>query len=356
MVNDRQEPSTSAAQIDPGGKEDSPQKMASTSDPDMGQKIAHAMGVTNGENFIPNDPLQQKDWLEALNTNNEMIRKIIMRQSQELSPRNKSSSGSQVIVNASTEDDPKRDVEKLPDRPSAHDHEADKGYLEAAADQREVQESEIAKNPHLWSSTFTHPSFTQENQAPGSLPREVLHQPPGTPSSSKQVQWDDLTPKGNLHLKPGDPNIQSSMEFHTTASVLKQMRSPTQGTHSSDLLHQHHGSPGPVSPVGRAGAEPKGGAHNTPSGTGQQHGPTSYAQATNPSATQPQDGAEDQHSWPSKKNREYVKAAMIQMLQLEYRADPTKVRRKTLNEEAIERVRRKLQTLEAKALVLYTEV
>ncbi|KAL3699711.1 hypothetical protein R1sor_017733 [Riccia sorocarpa] len=332
MASDRPKLGTTTIDVEPGGESSSnplSQHHSIDSDRSTGVRAINSEAGTQIEElFIPQDPLQQKELLEALNANNEMIRKIIMRQSLEGSPRISPRPNTNVISNPSGEAERiSADIHERLDR-SPSELGPDKEHLMAAATQQQSDQNS---------------------------PRRMQQQPPGPPSSSPYDA--DRTPKppeNHLMQEKNDRTRRSSTDFHTTASVVQQLSTPRAGIHSTASIRGQLETQRPEQKETTEG-ESKEAAQNGASKEGSQPKARSYAQATNPSAAPVNGIDQDQPpAWSPQKNKDYVKEAMLQMPQPEIRADPSKIRRKVLNEETVERVRKKLQTLESKALVLFT--
>ncbi|KAL3678500.1 hypothetical protein R1sor_021456 [Riccia sorocarpa] len=294
MASEGHKSGATIAEAEPGGgssSKSSPRHRISESTHNTGSEALNTTPDTQIEEpFIPQDPLQQKELLEALNANYEMIRKIIMKQSQAGSPRISPRPGTSTSANQFYPAD------KLdPNSPGLQDRSPSelrqgKGVLMAAATQQHGEdEGEINKDPHRWSSTFTNPSYTQEKNADRDSPIKLQQRPPGTPSSNTPVDGSESNPSENhLEQEKNDTTRHSSKDFHTTASVIQQLLTPRTGIHSTASIQQQLEIQGPRRKENTRGESNEAPQNSVPSSSSEGRRPPnqrSYAQATNPATT-----------------------------------------------------------------------
>ncbi|KAL3684627.1 hypothetical protein R1sor_002649 [Riccia sorocarpa] len=298
-------------------------------------------GNEGEENFIPRDPQEQRALLDALNANNEMIHKIIMRQSQDGSMQSRLSTGHRS---------PDADLQRgrsFTQNPQDEESRGSRTEAEILMAAAKRQQGEML-NQHQWSNTFNNPSYKERSIVNEDSPLEAPQLPPGSPSSSVPAPERHKglpTPLEWKSKPPENPRI-----VHSTAAVVQQLASQEQELHSTASVRHQMESPRPIGQQGRTeeatGKELP--MENSPEPSGR---PTkTYAQATDPTSGNHPTNKANQPSWSSVESREYVRGAMKQMPQPEVKADPSKVKKKILNEEAIERVPKKLHNLETSAM------
>ncbi|KAL3693008.1 hypothetical protein R1sor_006659 [Riccia sorocarpa] len=264
--------------------------------------------------YNPGDPLQQKNLLEALNANNEMIRKVIMRQSHETLIQNKSGSGDfgntvhklprpgeEHITPNSPQSQIQRDPQPINVTPAA------------AAGQENGTNQGSSSQDNPWKSTFTNPSYTVDLKGDTNSPQVQLHKPPGMPSSSNRSPSRSGSP-GTADLNNGENNNnndQISNDLHSMTSVLHQISSPVKDFHTTASIRQQLATPSPSQQEGNPeGGTRRQGTTETPPRSDQKT-PKTYAQATVPSLRT----TEDPPVWSLHKSKEYVREAMTQMPQ-----------------------------------------